>query len=135
MKFQVPAVTRHPIRSAGFFAIPYGEDWDFDLIVYLTGRFARVQVKHAASGNGVIVVKCSSHSLTNGKIRRTKRYTTETVDRIAVYDSTTDGCFYIPAEELGSGKSMLHLRLGPTRNGQLAGTRMAEDYRELRLID
>jgi hypothetical protein len=116
-------------------AIPYGEDWDFDLIVYREGRFERVQVKHAACANGVIAVKCSSHSLTNGKVRRTKRYTTETVDWIAVYDSTTDRCFYIPARELGSGKSMLHLRLGPTRNGQLARIRNAEDYRDLRLID
>ncbi len=116
-------------------AIPYGEDWDFDLIVYHQGRFGRVQVKHAASAKDVVVVKCGSHSLTNGKVRRTKRYTTETVDWIAVYDSTTDGCFYIPARELGTGRSSLHLRLGPTRNGQLEKIRKAEDYRELKLVE
>ena len=116
-------------------AIPYGEDWDFDLVVYREGRFARIQVKHAASANNVVVVKCRSHSLTNGKVRRVKHYTARTVDWIAIYDSSTDECFYVPTRELGEGKSMLHLRLGPSRNGQIAKTRNADDYRDLHLED
>jgi hypothetical protein len=35
-------------------AVPYGEDWDFDLIVCRDGRLERVQVKHATSVDGVI---------------------------------------------------------------------------------
>jgi hypothetical protein len=30
-------------------AIPYGEDWDYDMIVCRGGRLERVQVKHARS--------------------------------------------------------------------------------------
>jgi PD-(D/E)XK nuclease superfamily protein len=109
-------------------ALPYGEDWDFDLILLRHGRLERVQVKHSASRNGVIPVKCRSHSLTTGKVRHTKHYTAQTIDWIAIYDRTTDRCFYIRASELGSGKSILHLRLTPARNGQSAGIRYAEDY-------
>ena len=88
--------------SAGYgIAIPYGEDSDFDLIVCREGILERVQVKHAASRDGVLVVKCRSHSLTNGKVRTVKHYTSKTIDWIAIWDSTTDRCFYVLATELG----------------------------------
>ena len=112
-------------------ALPYGEDWDFDLVVLREGNLERVQVKHSTSKSGVLIVRCGSHSLTNGRVRRTKRYTSSMIDWLAVYDPTTDRCFYLPSKELGSGKSQLHLRLTPTRNGQSAGVRQAEDYSSL----
>ena len=124
------------LLSRGYrIALPYGEDWDFDLIIYRNARFERIQVKHVTSSGNVLGVKCRSHSLTNGKVKRTKHYTADTVDWIAAYDSTTDQCFYIPAAELGAGRSMLHLRLGPTRNGQVARIRNAHDYLDLRSSD
>jgi hypothetical protein len=64
-------------------------------------------------------------------VKRVKRYTSAMIEWLAVWDSTTDRCFYIPARELGTGRSMLHLRLAPTRNGQVAGTRDAADYTNL----
>ncbi|HEX4464165.1 MAG TPA: group I intron-associated PD-(D/E)XK endonuclease [Solirubrobacterales bacterium] len=91
-------------------------------------RLERVQVKHTRSDGAVIAVRCHSHSLTNGKIRRTKHYTAKTIDLLAVYDATSDRCYYVPAKELGGGRSTLHLRLAPARNGQRLGTRPAEDY-------
>jgi len=121
------------VRRGGRVAIPFGEDADFDLIAYRKRSLARIQVKHGRSRNGVLVVRCRSHSLTNGKVRCEKRYTAETIDWIAIWDCSTDRCFYIPATELGSGRSMLHLRLVPARNGQVAGTRDAADYADLAL--
>lgn len=109
-------------------AIPYGEDCDFDLVLIRGNQLERVQVKHARSDGAVINVRCHSHSLTNGKIRRTKHYTAETIDLLAVYDATSDRCYYVPAKELGTGRSTLCLRLTPARNGQRLGTRPAEDY-------
>lgn len=109
-------------------AIPYGEDCDFDLVLIRNNRLERVQVKHATSDGSVICVRCRSHSLTNGKIRRTKQYTAETIDLLAVYDATTRRCYYVPAEELGEGRANLHLRLKPARNGQRLRTRRAENY-------
>jgi hypothetical protein len=116
------------LRRGYKIAIPYGEDCDFDLILIRDDRLERVQVKYAESNGAVICVKCFSHSLTNGKIRRTKRYTAKTIDLLAVYDATTSRCYYIPATELGLGRSSIHLRLAPTRNGQQQGTRPASDY-------
>jgi hypothetical protein len=119
------------IRRGYGIAIPYGEDSDFDLIVCREGILERVQVKHGASKEEVLVVKCRSYALTNGKVRSVKLYTSKTIDRIAIWDKTTDRCFYVPASELGSGRSMLHLRLTPARNGQHARTRNADDYCDL----
>jgi hypothetical protein len=112
-------------------AFPYGEDWDYDLIVGRGDALERVQVKHARSDGAVVPVRCGSHSLTNGKVRATKRYTAEMIDWLAVYDATTQRCFYIPATALGSGRSSLYLRLCPTRNGQVSGTHPASRYVEI----
>jgi len=118
------------MRRGHKIAIPYGEDCDFDLVLIRGDRLERVQVKHTRSDGSVIVVRCRSHSLTNGKIRRIKHYTAETIDLLAVYDVTSDRCYYIPATELGAGRSTLCLRLRPARNGQRIGTRPAENYLE-----
>jgi hypothetical protein len=123
-------VARDLVRRGFRIAIPYGEDWDFDLIFQRPDRDAleRVQVKYTRSDGAVIEVKCCSHSLTNGRVRQTKRYTSKTIDWLAVYDATSARCFYVPAEELGSGRVMISLRLRETRNGQSVGIRYAEDY-------
>jgi hypothetical protein len=67
--------------------------------------------------------------LTAGKIRATKHYTLKTVDWIAVYDATTDRCYYVASWILGAeGVSDLRLRLAPALNGQSLRIRPAEDY-------
>jgi hypothetical protein len=62
------------VQRGGRVAIPFGEDADFDLIAFRERSLHRIQVKHGRSQNGVLVVKCRSHSLTNGKVRCEKRY-------------------------------------------------------------
>lgn len=109
-------------------SFPFGEDCDYDLIADFGGVLHRVQVKYTESDGEVVGVRCRSHSLTNGKVRRTKCYTARTIDWIAVYDRTSDRCYYVPACELGEGRAYLHLRLVPARNGQRAGIRNACDY-------
>jgi hypothetical protein len=109
-------------------AIPFGEDCDYDLIADTGTELHRIQVKHVTSDGAVLEVHCSSHSLTNGKILRTKRYTGQTIDWLAVYDPTSDRCFYVPAVQLGEGRSSINLRLLPARNGQRAGINFADDY-------
>jgi hypothetical protein len=109
-------------------ALPYGEDWDYDLIVCRTGVLERVQVKYTQSNGEHIEVKCFSASLTNGRVRRVKRYTAATVDWIGVYDRTTDRCYYVPSRLFEDGRTYLHLRLRPPRNGQLKRIRMALDF-------
>lgn len=109
-------------------SFPFGEDCDYDLVADYHGRLHRVQVKYANSDGTMVPVRCRSHSLTKGKVRQTKHYTGEMVDWIAVYDQTTDRCYYCPSRELGDGRSTLHLRLMPARNGQRLGIRNAHEY-------
>jgi hypothetical protein len=118
------------LRDRGYkLAFPYGEDWDFDLILCRdTGELERVQVKYAPSSRGVIAVRTRSSSLTNGKVRAVKHYTAAMIEWLAVWDPVGDRCYYIPATELGEGMSMMHLRLAPTLNSQLRRIRFAEKY-------
>jgi hypothetical protein len=87
-------------------AIPVGEDWQFDLIVERQGAFERVQRKYTVSDGRMIKVKCRS---TNNWVSIC--YTKAHIDWLAVYDQTTDACYYIPADELGDGRHQLNLRL------------------------
>jgi hypothetical protein len=117
------------LRARGYkIAFPYGEDWDFDLIVARHGALERVQVKYGRSEGGKLAVRCRSHSLTGGKVVRTKLYTAETIDWLAVYDDATGRIFYIPAAELGPGMLEMTLRVEPVRNNQVQGIRPAADY-------
>jgi hypothetical protein len=120
------------LRKRGYLvSFPYGEDSDYDLVVDRDGVLERVQVKYTSSDGQVILVRCRSYSLTKGKIKSTKYYTAATVDWIAVFDATTDRCYYVPAVLLGSGMNVLSLRLTPARNNQRLGVRMAADFLEL----
>jgi hypothetical protein len=109
-------------------AIPFGEENDFDLILCRDDKLERVQVKYTESNGKFVIVRTRSHSLTNGKVKRTKYYTAATIDWIAVYDKNTDRCYYVPATELGSGRSSFHLRLAEPLNCQRIGIRYASDY-------
>jgi hypothetical protein len=121
------------LRARGYkVAFPYGEDWDFDLILCReSGALERVQVKYARSDARVISIAARSRSLTNGKVKTTKHYTGETIDWLAVWDATMDRCYYIPADELGNGMTEVSLRLVPTANSQLRRVRMATEYADI----
>jgi hypothetical protein len=125
------AVAHDLIRQGYRIAFPYGEDCDYDLIVLREDRLERVQVKYTESDGDVILVKCRSHSLTNGKVKKTKRYTAAMIDWIAVYDRTSDRCYYVPSWMLAEGRAYLSLRLTPPKNGQRAKIRFAENYLSL----
>jgi PD-(D/E)XK nuclease superfamily protein len=118
------------LRARGYkVAFPYGEDWDFDLILCREdGTLERVQVKYACSDGRVILIRARSASLTNGKVRATKRYTADMIDWLAVWDAALDRCFYVPATELGDGMHHLSLRLSPALNCQVRRVRLAESF-------
>jgi hypothetical protein len=76
----------------------------------------------------VIAIRTRSHSLTNGRVKATKRYTARMIDWLAVWEPSLDRCFYIPAAELGAGMDLLHLRLVPALNNQMRRIRPADQY-------
>jgi len=79
------------LRARGYrIAIPYGEDWDFDLILCRDdGALERVQVEYVRSDGCVIMVRPRSSSITNGKVRATKYYTAATIDWLAMWDASS----------------------------------------------
>jgi hypothetical protein len=119
------------LRRRGYrICIPFGEDCDYDLVVDRHGKLERVQVKYATSDGSTVVVRCRSHSLTNGRVRATKHYTADTVDWIAVWESTSGVTYYVPSSVF-DGFSMLHLRTAPTRNNQSRKIRHATDFLQI----
>lgn len=111
-------------------ALPYGEDWPFDLVVMRGRALERVQVKHCRSDGCSLDIRSYSTTITAGKPIAVRKYTAAEIDWLAVWDATTDVCAYVPASELGSGRSSVTLRMTPARNGQLRGVRMLQDYLE-----
>ena len=111
-------------RQGHGIAIPFGHDLPFDLIVVRKedGALEKVQCKYTTSNGRVIRAKIRSCSAWVNH-----RYTSEEVDWIAVYDSTSDRCFYLPSSEW-DGQTELNLRLDPTLNGQMKGIRFADDF-------
>lgn len=104
-------------------AVPIGEDWRFDLIVYRDSKFERVQCKYTESDGRVIQVKTES---TNNWVRI--KYTKDDIDWIAVYDKTTDACYYLKSDMFSEGKSLIHLRLVPSKNNQIKAVHWAKDF-------
>jgi hypothetical protein len=114
-------------RQSHGIAIPFGHDLPFDLIVVRneTGALEKVQCKYTTSDGRVIFVRVESNSAWVHH-----RYTKDEVDWIAVYDVTTDRCFYVPSQ-VWDGQVRINLRLVPTSNGQLKGIRFANDFERL----
>jgi hypothetical protein len=121
-------------RQGHRLAFPYGEDWDYDLLLVRGERFERVQGKYASSRDGIVQVRARTQSITRGRVIEVRPYTSACIDWLAAYDATTGGCFYIPAADLGEGMMVVTLRLEPARNGQIRGVRMAADYRAVPLL-
>jgi hypothetical protein len=107
-------------------AWPLGHSHPFDLILIRPhdASLERIQVKSARSDGRTLLVKC--HSSSEWVYYS---YGPEMVDWIAVWDETTDTCYYLPIEE--ATKSYATLRLVEPRNGQKIGIRWARDYTEI----
>src|SRR6187455_3298029 len=103
-------------RQGHRIAFPYGEDWEYDLILIREASFERVQVKYAESRNGIVEIRARAQSITRGRVVATRPYTVACIDWLAAYDPVTNACFYIPADELGAGMTVITLRLQPARN-------------------
>jgi len=104
-------------------ALPVGEDWRYDLIVLRKGVLERVQCKYTESNGEIVEVRCRAM---NG--RCTFRYSSTSVDWIAVYDKTTDKCYYVPSSLLGAGRATVWLRLTLPRNNQAKRILWAKEF-------
>jgi hypothetical protein len=99
-------------------ALPYGEDWPFDLVVMRAGRFERVQCKTGRLRDGAVVFDCSS----------TRKYTSADVDWMAAYEPSTQQIYYVPAGLLGNGMNTFSLRVEPLRSQRTTGIHFAHEF-------
>lgn len=115
------------IRQGHEIAIPFGHNLPFDLIVVRKedGRLEKVQVKYTTGDGRIVKVKVGS---TSAWVRHT--YTADEVDWIAVYDATTDRCYYVHSS-VWDGHTKMNLRVVPTANGQQKLIRFAESFSSL----
>ncbi len=101
----------------------------YDLILD-DGKPHRVQVKYAGGkapkqASGVVPVGLKKWR-TDGR-PPIRYYTAEEIDAVVVYLPVTDQILWL-GPEVFEGRTMLHVRLEPTRNGQEKGCLMAAEY-------
>jgi prevent-host-death family protein len=105
---------------------PVVEGGRCDLIFDTGPRLLRVQCKWAIRRGAVLGVKIGTSRLTPaGYIRTT--YSAAEIDAVAAYSQELKRCFLLPIS-LAAGRSVIHLRLDPAKNGQEGGINYARDY-------
>jgi hypothetical protein len=118
------------LRARGYkIAIPFGEDWDYDLILCRnewSTRASSGQVRAIGQMRDRGPMLLSFPDERQGEVHEAVHSRDD--DWLAVWDAALDRCFYVPAVELGAGMNHLSLRLSPSRNNQVRGIRQAERY-------
>jgi hypothetical protein len=94
-----------------------------DLIAVRPGELVRVQCKTSRIQRGVVVFHTCSNT---GNVRLDYR---DQIDAFGVFAPDLGRTFLVPVHEAPT--RLCSLRLGPTANGQVKGTRLAAEY-ELR---
>ena len=111
------------LKQRGFnVLIPWGEDNRYDLVTEKNGVFKRIQVKYATPKDGIVEVRirsCNNHKVIH--------YSPKDIDIIAVYSCEQNKVYFVPLKGI-SNKSILKLRLKPTKNKQKKFVVMASKY-------
>ena len=105
---------------------PMTEGIRYDLVLDVAGSLLRVQVKWATLKGLVVSIPLRTSRHTPGGYVRTQ-YDVAEIEGFAAYCRELDRCFFLPIAEF-LGRTNVHLRLGPARNGQLRGVKMADEY-------
>ncbi len=106
---------------------PLNEHTRYDLIFDLQPRLLRVQCKWAPLKSDVIVVRLRTSRRTSAGRQVTTQHSAEEVDAIGVYCEALDQCFVVPIAK-AAHMDAIHLRVGPTKNGQRACLNWAAEY-------
>jgi hypothetical protein len=121
------AILAQAVRAGVVVSRPVVEGRRYDLIFDVAGRILRVQCKWGRLSGDVVVARTSTcrHTPLNGYRRTT--YSAEEIDAIAIYCDELGAVYLLPIEDV-AGKSYVHLRLRPARNGQSVGVNWAAKY-------
>jgi prevent-host-death family protein len=106
---------------------PLSEHSRCDLVFGLGERLYRVQCKSARRSGEVLEVKLvSSRHTPAGYVRN--RYSASEIDLVAAHCHELGTNYLVPFERIEHGKTGIHLRLSPPRNGQRAAVHFAASY-------
>ncbi len=105
---------------------PLMEGRRYDLVFDTGRRLLRAQCKWAQLKGDVVAVGLRTCRSTPGGYVRTT-YASGEIDGIAAYCAALRRCFWLPADEF-AGRTLVHLRLAPARNGQRGGLKWAAQY-------
>src|SRR5712692_9136770 len=101
-------------------------DERYDLVLDLRPKLLRVQCKTAVLNGDVVVIRCySCRRSAAGLLKRA--YSADEVDAFAAYSPELLRTFLLPMEWLG-GRTVIQLRIRPTRNNQRQGINWADDF-------
>ncbi|MFC4406443.1 group I intron-associated PD-(D/E)XK endonuclease [Haloarchaeobius iranensis] len=89
-------------------SVPFGDSDRYDLLVDDDGYLFRVQCKTGSWVNGTVQFKLYSSTVADGE-RVDADYTAEEVDAFAVYAPETDGAYWVPMAETGTGEMRLRV--------------------------
>lgn len=107
--------------------IPFGDSCSFDLVVYASGRFYRIEVKTGRpTGNGCITFDACSCTYEGGRNRKRVNYI-EKADIFAVYYPLSQKIYLIPINK-DLPTSEVVLRVDPPKNGHKKYIRWASNY-------
>lgn len=115
-------LTKHGYKVS----LPLGHDASYDMIIDKDGALQRVQVKSVESSDDVVQVK-TTRTYTSGDRIVTRTYSPTDFDQLAVFDRRGDQCYLVPIN-LVANKTMISLRLTPTKNNQKKGILLAGDF-------
>ena len=107
---------------------PIVEHGRYDLAFEIGERILRVQCKWGALDRDEAVIKVSlrcSYLSPAGYIR--SLYAPDEIDLVAVYCGALDRCYLIPSA-LACGRTAIHLRVAPPRNGQRGCINLASEF-------
>jgi hypothetical protein len=105
---------------------PLFEGGRYDLIFDSGERLLRVQCKWAPLHGDVIVIRSyTNRRCATGLLKR--RYVSGDFDAIGAYCAALDRCYLIPYEAI-DGAAQVQIRLGPARNNQREGIRIASHF-------
>ena len=105
---------------------PVGEGGRYDMIFEVDTRLIRVQCKWARRRGDVLMLRCySSRRTREGVLNR--KYEPGELDAFAAYCPDNEQCYFLPYE-LFTGRTRVHLRLGPCLNNQKQAVNWARDY-------
>jgi hypothetical protein len=118
------AILSELVRRGYAVLLPFGVNQRYDLVLDLDGKFVRCQCKTGRLREGAVHFSARSTCVnTRGSTERDYR---GQADLFLVYCEATGQIYAVPVDAVA--RTVVTLRLGPTRNGQRRRVRFARDY-------